>query len=81
MTAANIDDNIKVLVVDHPRGITDAGQYAIDQFVMRGGKVIAFLDPTPISIHSTIKWRRCSVQAPANPPSPSCSKRGAWTWT
>jgi ABC-type uncharacterized transport system involved in gliding motility auxiliary subunit len=46
LTAARIDDNIKVLVVDHPRGITDAGQYAIDQFIMRGGKVIALLDPS-----------------------------------
>jgi ABC-type uncharacterized transport system involved in gliding motility auxiliary subunit len=46
MTAAKIDDNIKVLLVDHPRGITDTGQYAIDQFIMRGGKVIALLDPS-----------------------------------
>jgi ABC-type uncharacterized transport system involved in gliding motility auxiliary subunit len=46
LTAAKIDDKIKVLVVDHPRGISEAGQYAIDQFIMRGGKVIAFLDPS-----------------------------------
>jgi len=46
MTAAKIGDNIKVLIVDHPRGITDTAQYAIDQFIMRGGKVIAFLDPS-----------------------------------
>ena len=29
----------------HPREITDATQYAIDQFVLRGGKLLAFLDP------------------------------------
>jgi ABC-type uncharacterized transport system involved in gliding motility auxiliary subunit len=46
LTAAKIDDKIKVLIVDHPRGITEAGQYAIDQFIMRGGKVIAFVDPS-----------------------------------
>ncbi len=40
-----IDDDIKVLVVIHPRGISDRAQYALDQFVMRGGKLIAFLDP------------------------------------
>jgi len=40
-----IDDDIKVLLVIHPRGITDGTQYAIDQFVLRGGKLIAFLDP------------------------------------
>jgi ABC-type uncharacterized transport system involved in gliding motility auxiliary subunit len=40
-----IDGDIKVLLVIHPRGITDAAQYAMDQFVLRGGKLIAFLDP------------------------------------
>ncbi len=45
MTATNIDAKIKVLIVDHPRDITDAAQFALDQFVMRGGKMIAFLDP------------------------------------
>jgi len=40
-----IDDNVKVLMVVHPKGITDKTEYAIDQFVLRGGKLIAFLDP------------------------------------
>src|SRR5262245_41592406 len=41
-----IDDDIKVLLVIHPRGISDKAQYALDQFVLRGGKLIAFLDPS-----------------------------------
>jgi gliding motility-associatede transport system auxiliary component len=45
MDAANIDNDVKVLVVIHPQGISDETQYAIDQFVLRGGKLIAFLDP------------------------------------
>ncbi len=45
LDAQKIDDDIKVLVVIHPRGIGDAAQYALDQFVLRGGKLIAFLDP------------------------------------
>ena len=45
MTATKIDDDIKVLLVVHPRDITDTAQYALDQFVMRGGKLLAFLDP------------------------------------
>jgi ABC-type uncharacterized transport system involved in gliding motility auxiliary subunit len=45
MTATKIDDDIKVLLVVHPRDITDATQYALDQFVLRGGKMLAFLDP------------------------------------
>lgn len=45
MTADKIDDGIKVLLVIHPKEISDKAQFAIDQFVMRGGKLIAFLDP------------------------------------
>jgi ABC-type uncharacterized transport system involved in gliding motility auxiliary subunit len=45
MTATKIDDDISVLLVVHPRDITDATQYALDQFVLRGGKLLAFLDP------------------------------------
>ena len=48
MDVDKIDDSIKVLAVIHPREITDKAQYAIDQFIMRGGKVIAFLDALPL---------------------------------
>jgi len=44
MDATKIDDDIKVLLVIYPKDISDASQYALDQFVMRGGKLIAFLD-------------------------------------
>ena len=45
MDTDKIDDDVKVLLVIHPKGISDKAQYAIDQFVLRGGKLIAFLDP------------------------------------
>src|SRR5580704_9071774 len=48
MTADKIDDNVKVLVVIHPKDISDQAQYAIDQFVLHGGKLIAFLDPQSV---------------------------------
>lgn len=44
MTSDKIEDSIKVLFVIHPKEINDAAQFAIDQFLMRGGKLIAFLD-------------------------------------
>ena len=44
MTAEKIDDDVKVLLVIHPKDISDKAQYAIDQFILRGGKLIAFLD-------------------------------------
>ncbi|HJT81313.1 MAG TPA: GldG family protein, partial [Chthoniobacterales bacterium] len=45
ITADKIPDDIKLLLVIHPKGISETAQYAIDQFVLRGGKLIAFVDP------------------------------------
>jgi ABC-type uncharacterized transport system involved in gliding motility auxiliary subunit len=45
MTATTIDDDIHVMLVVHPRDISETTQYALDQFVLRGGKLLAFLDP------------------------------------
>jgi ABC-type uncharacterized transport system involved in gliding motility auxiliary subunit len=45
MNAEKIPDDVKVMLVVHPRDISEASEYALDQFVMRGGKLIAFLDP------------------------------------
>jgi len=45
METDKIDDDIKLLIVMHPKNISDKAQFAIDQFVLRGGRLIAFLDP------------------------------------
>jgi ABC-type uncharacterized transport system involved in gliding motility auxiliary subunit len=42
---ADIPDDIGVLMVVHPKELTPQALYAIDQFVMRGGKLISFIDP------------------------------------
>ncbi len=44
LSVDRIPDDIKVLLVIHPRDITEITEYALDQFVLRGGKMIAFLD-------------------------------------
>lgn len=44
MDVDKIDDDIQVLIVAHPRDITDKAQFAIDQFLMRGGKLLGLLD-------------------------------------
>jgi len=45
LAAEAIDPEIKVLLVIHPRDLPEATEYALDQFVLRGGKLIAFVDP------------------------------------
>ncbi len=44
--AANrIPANISVLMIVHPAGLSAAALYAIDQFVLRGGRALVFVDP------------------------------------
>ena len=43
-----IDDDIKTLVVLHAKNLSDKALYAIDQFVLRGGKLVACVDPFSI---------------------------------
>jgi ABC-type uncharacterized transport system involved in gliding motility auxiliary subunit len=45
LTTDKIDDDISVLLVAYPKGITESAQFAIDQFMLRGGKMVALLDP------------------------------------
>ena len=44
-TATQISDEIDLLLVIHPKNISDATEYAIDQFVLSGRKLIVFADP------------------------------------
>jgi ABC-type uncharacterized transport system involved in gliding motility auxiliary subunit len=40
-----IPANVDVLMVVHPRHLSDITQFAIDQFVLKGGKALVFTDP------------------------------------
>ncbi len=42
---ADIDDSFDVLMIVHPKEMDVITRYAIDQYVLRGGRVIAFTDP------------------------------------
>ena len=40
-----IPEDIDVLMLVHPRSLSREALYAIDQYVLRGGRVVAFVDP------------------------------------
>jgi len=44
-TVKAIDADVDVLVLVHPRNLSPATQYAIDQYALRGGHVLMFVDP------------------------------------
>ncbi len=62
-TATQIADDVQVLMVVHPKELSEATLYAIDQFILRGGRAMLFLDP----------W---SEADPGNPQDPSGAMMG-----
>ena len=43
--AGVIDPDIRILMLIHPKGLSDKMLYAVDQFLMRGGRLMLFADP------------------------------------
>ena len=52
ITGDTIDEEIDILMVVHPQSLSEQMLYAIDQFVMRGGSTLLFLDPNADSMVS-----------------------------
>ena len=44
-TATSVPEGIDVVVLVHPKHLTNETLYALDQFVLRGGKLLVFVDP------------------------------------
>jgi len=44
-SVTRIDPDVDVLVLVHPKQLSPATQFAIDQYALRGGRVLAFVDP------------------------------------
>ena len=66
MNAKEIDKDVGVLLLIHPRDIQPQTEYALDQFVLRGGKLIAFVDPY-------MYFDQQQPMMPGMPPQPSSS--------
>lgn len=45
VTVDEIPEEVSVLWLVHPQNLSEPTQYAIDQFVLRGGKLLVFVDP------------------------------------
>ena len=44
-TSTEIPSHIETLILIHPKDLAEDTLYAIDQFAMRGGRILAFVDP------------------------------------
>lgn len=78
--AEKIDDDVKALVVLHAKNLSEKTLFAIDQFVMRGGRLVACVDP--MSVMDIVSSRQgqnpMMGQAPQDGPSTLGSLFGAW---
>ena len=61
---AEIEDEVDILLLVHPRGLSEATLYAVDQFVLRGGRAMVFVDPYS-------ETGRAIPPAPGMPPNPA----------
>ncbi len=57
-SSGKIDDDVDVLMVAHPWQLLEATLYAIDQFVLAGGRAMVFVDP----YSETMATRRVGAQ-------------------
>ncbi len=67
--AEAIDDDITTLIVVHPKNLPEKTLFAIDQFVLRGGRLLACLDPFSIQDFRTSQAANpmMGMQGPGGP--------------
>jgi ABC-type uncharacterized transport system involved in gliding motility auxiliary subunit len=76
--ASNIDAipaDIDLLMLVHPQNLSDKTLYAIDQFVLKGGKALVFVDP-----YSELQASRPSQLNPPGSPTSSNLERVFKSW-
>ena len=56
MDAPEIPEDIEAVIVIHPSGMQPRTQFALDQFVLRGGKLAVFTDPR--SFYAVLKSKK-----------------------
>ena len=55
---ARIDDDVDVLMLVHPKDLAGKTRYAIDQFVLGGGRALVFVDPHSEAAARAMAMRR-----------------------
>ena len=73
-TTERVPEHINTLMVVHPRSLTERTLYGIEQFVLRGGRLLIFIDPAseqrpntvPINTRLDEMLTAWGIQIPAN---------------
>jgi ABC-type uncharacterized transport system involved in gliding motility auxiliary subunit len=75
ITASEIDEDIDILFIVHPEGLSEQMLYAVDQHVLRNGKAMVFLDP---NADSMVERNQFGVTIPAGVGSDIPQLLSAW---
>ena len=59
VTANKVEEDVDVLMLVHPKQLSESTLYAVDQFVLRGGSLLLFVDP-----HSEVEAVTSNSQEP-----------------
>lgn len=73
-TVQEIPEHINMLIVMHPKKLSDVTEYAIDQFVMRGGQLTVLVDPSALSDQAAAMAARMGQMAGASSDLPKLFK-------
>lgn len=65
-SAETIDADVDALVVIHPKDLSERTLYALDQFVLRGGRLLAFMDPFCIADARTSEPQQFGMSRPSS---------------
>jgi|tagenome__1003787_1003787.scaffolds.fasta_scaffold20981494_4 ABC-type uncharacterized transport system involved in gliding motility auxiliary subunit len=67
--ASKIPDGTDVLLIVHPAAVSDAQSYAIDQFVLRGGRALVMVDPSSdLAASASQGFQRSAGATPSDMP-------------
>lgn len=66
ISSTEIPDDIDTLIVIQPTDLSDATLYAIDQFVLRGGHLLAFTDPLCLTAQENAPQQQYGMPPPKN---------------
>ena len=75
ITGTEIDEDIDILFIVHPEGLSEQMLYAIDQHILRNGKAMVFLDP---NADSMVERNQFGVTIPAGVGSDMPALLAAW---
>lgn len=76
--ATEIDSDVKALIVLHARNLSEKTLFAIDQFVIRGGRLIACVDPLSIMEFISARQQQQNQMMPPGGPSTLGKLFDAW---